>query len=84
MVDNVPQFVTTSDLNSADFDSIVVVAPNVVGLPFKELTTPLQAYLDVDKDLEKGVFVVPSSLPSKKIVFSGTGPLDNDFDDVRR
>ncbi len=45
----------------------------------------LQPFVEVDKDAEKGVFVAPCpSLPAKKIIFSGTGPLDKDYDDVRR
>ena len=84
MADKVPQLLTTNDLNSPDYDSIVVVGPNIQSLPFAQLKTPLQAFLDVDKDSEKGVFVVPSTLTCKRIVFSGTGPLDSDFDDVRR
>jgi hypothetical protein len=39
--------------------------------------------LPVDKSCENGVFVVPSDLPAKKIIFSGTGTLLNEWDDVR-
>ena len=44
----------------------------------------LKAVADVDAKAESGVFLVPSALPSKRIVFSGTGALDRDYDDVRR
>ena len=37
----------------------------------------------MDKTAENGVFVTPSNLPSKKIIFSGTGKFQNDWDDVR-
>ena len=44
----------------------------------------LKAVVDIDAKAESGVFLVPSSLPSKRVVFSSTGPLDRDYDDVRR
>lgn len=39
--------------------------------------------MDIDAKAEAGVFVAPSGLPSKRIIFSGTGPMDKDYDDVR-
>ena len=44
----------------------------------------MKSIADVDAKAEAGVFVVPSALPSKRIIFSGTGPMDKDYDDVRR
>ena len=44
----------------------------------------LKAVVDVDAKAEKGVFLAPTTLPSKRVVFSSTGPLDRDYDDVRR
>ena len=44
----------------------------------------LKAVVDVDAKAEKGVFLAPTTLPSKCVVFSSTGPLDKDYDDVRR
>ncbi len=44
----------------------------------------LQPVVDVDKEAEKGVFVAPApGLPSKRVIFSGTGPMDKDYEDVR-
>jgi len=41
--------------------------------------------VDIDKKAESGVFVAPApGLPGKRIIFSGTGRLDRDYDDVRR
>ncbi len=41
--------------------------------------------VEVDKDAESGIFLVPApDLPAKRIIFAGTGPLDKDYDDVRR
>ena len=44
----------------------------------------MKAVVDVDAKAESGVFLAPTTLPSKRVVFSGTGPLDRDYDDVRR
>ena len=82
MASNLPNIQVTEDLESADFDAIVVVAPSIKSIPFEKVANPLKAYIEVDKSGESGIFVVPSNLPSKKIVFSGTGSLDNDYDDV--
>ena len=78
-----PPIVVTNDLNSTVFDSIIVVAPNIECIPFDILKNPLETYLLVDKNAESGVFAVASELPSKKIIFSGTGKFQNDWDDVR-
>ena len=78
-----PQVEVTDDIKSSNFDALVVIAPNIDNIPFDEVKQPLAAYLDVDKSGENGVFVVPSTLPSKKIVFSSVA-LKSDYDDVTR
>ena len=65
-----PKITAETDIKSANYDAIVVVAPNVADLPIQELKDPLTAYAQVDQSGENGVFVVPSSLPSKKIVLA--------------
>ena len=69
-------------MNSSDFDAIIVVSPEIESIPFASLRNPLKTYSSVDESAQKGVFVVPCNLPAKKIVFSGTGNLQNDWDDV--
>ena len=74
-----------SDLKSCDYDGVVVVAPSVGLVPFEEVKAPLEAVTAVDAAAEKGVFLaVAPQLPGKRVVFSSTGPLDKDYDDVRR
>ena len=73
-----------SDVKSGDYDAVVVVGPSIKNLPLDLLRSPLQAVADVDKAAEHGVFIVPGQGDVKRIVFSGTGPLDKDYDDVRR
>eukprot|EP00095_Tigriopus_kingsejongensis_P012082 maker-scaffold60_size442463-snap-gene-3.26 protein:Tk12082 transcript:maker-scaffold60_size442463-snap-gene-3.26-mRNA-1 annotation:"aminopeptidase -like" len=72
-----------SDLKCTDYDGIVVVSHSIDDLPYKDLQSPLKSMKDVDAKAEKGLFVVPCDLPAKRIIFSGTGPLDKDYDDVR-
>lgn len=77
----------TQDLDSPNYDAIVVVAPKVDDIDehgkLNILKGSLKSYIDIDSTGEKGVFVVPTTLAPKKIVFSGTGNLENDYDDVR-
>ena len=82
MASHLPNIKITEDLESSEFDAIVVVAPKIQNIPFEKVRNPLQSYLEVDKTGENGIFVVPTNLPSKKIIFSGTGALENDYDDV--
>merc|ERR1711936_48178 len=73
----------SKDFNSSDYDAIVVVGAKIDDIPEETIKEPLKAYVNIDPSGEKGVFVVPTNLVPKKIVFSGTGALDNDYDDVR-
>ena len=73
-----------SDLESADYDGVIIVGPNIKDIPIELLRMPLQAVADVDRSAEGGLFVVAGQGGVKRIVFSGTGRLDRDYDDVRR
>ena len=74
----------TKDLNSTEFDAIIAIAQDISSVPFGILKKPLTSYLSLDESAEKGVFMVScDDLPAKKIIFSGTGKLENDWDDVR-
>jgi len=79
-----PSIVVTKDLNSTEFDAIIVIAQDISSVPLDVLKNPLTSYLSLDESAEKGVFMVSLyDLPAKKIIFSGTGKLENDWDDVR-
>ena len=54
-----------------------LVAPKIDDIPFDNLKQSLKSYVQIDANAEKGVFVVPTDLAPKKIVFSGTGALVN-------
>ena len=74
-------------LGYTEFLFFSVVAPKVDDIDehgkLNILKGSLKSYIDIDSTGEKGVFVVPTTLAPKKIVFSGTGNLENDYDDVR-
>ena len=74
----------TENLNSTEFDAIIAIAQDISSVPFGILKKSLTSYLSLDESAEKGVFMVScDDLPAKKIIFSGTGKLENDWDDVR-
>ena len=79
-----PPIVATNNLNSTEFDSIIAIAQDISSVPFDVLKKPLNSYLSLDESAEKGVFMVScDDVPAKKVIFSGTGKLENDWDDVR-
>ena len=84
MLAKIPNLEPCSSLDSKDYDGIVVVAPKIEDIKVEAVKQPLAAFAKVDAAAAGGCFVVPSSLPSGKIIFSSTGPLDKDYDDVRK
>lgn len=92
--DPLPELVVSDDLRSDAFDGVVIVAKSIAELAhFSKFSSPLQAYdlaaalqayADVEPKAEQGCFLVPApGLPAGKLVFSGTGLLEMDYDDVR-
>lgn len=72
------------DVKSKDYDGVVVVASAVSKVTEVAIKEALKKVVEVDKKAESGVFVTPcADFPGKRIIFSGTGPVDRDFDDVR-
>jgi len=82
----VPQLKVTNDLAAAtDFDGVVVVSPSVGQVKHPALHKALKVVAEVDKSADSSVFLAPCpDLPAKRVVYSGTGALDQDIDDVRR
>jgi len=72
-----------SDLESKSYDAIVLVAPDTKDIP-GVLKTALSQVLSLDKSAGgKGCTLVPVPLPAERLIFSGTGPIDRDYDDLR-
>ncbi|XP_029572571.1 putative aminopeptidase W07G4.4 [Salmo trutta] len=77
----------TTDCKNQNYDGIVLVTQSYDTLP-KELEclkAPLQDYSSVDCGLgDKVVVLMVPGLPGKRLVFASTGPVNRDYDDVRR
>lgn len=82
--------VSVESSESAEFDCVVIVgtgldATNLQGGILDKYREPLVAYKQVDKNAEDEVFVLnlPETFSIRRLVYSPTGPLNRDFDDVR-
>jgi len=67
-----------------DYDALVWVAPDFNKAPTESLVSAVKSMVAVDKSVNTSGCVVPVSLPFKRLVYSPTGPLDRDYDDLRR
>ncbi|XP_041643315.1 putative aminopeptidase W07G4.4 [Cheilinus undulatus] len=77
----------TADLKNQNFDGIVLVTQSHDTLPseLECLKAPLQDYSSVDSGLGEEVVVLKvPGLPGNRLVFASTGPVNRDYDDVRR
>jgi len=73
------------DLSQVDHDALVLIAPGVPQLMQEPLRKILELTLKVDKAAGTKGCVVPIDFPAcGRLVFSPTGPLDRDYDDLRR
>ncbi|XP_063346319.1 putative aminopeptidase W07G4.4 [Pelmatolapia mariae] len=77
----------TSDLRNQNFDGIILVTQSHESLPseLESLKAPLQDYSAVDSGLGEEVVVIKvPGLPGNRLVFASTGPVNRDYDDIRR
>ncbi|XP_061672835.1 putative aminopeptidase W07G4.4 [Syngnathoides biaculeatus] len=77
----------TTEVKDQKFDGIILVTHIYDDLPseLECLKAPLQDYNSVDSGLgEEVVLLKVPGLPGNRLVFSATGPVDRDYDDVRR
>ena len=80
-----PEIKLTQSLTSAEYDAVVVVAPSIGAIRQPAIKKALSVMADVDKSADTGCFLAPASdVSGKRVVYSSTGPLDQDIDDVRR
>uniref|UniRef100_A0A8C9SBL4 Zgc:152830 n=1 Tax=Scleropages formosus TaxID=113540 RepID=A0A8C9SBL4_SCLFO len=71
----------------SDFDGVVLVAESYEYLPneLEDLRRPLQDYSSLDSGFTEEVVVVKvPELAGDRLVFASTGPVNRDYDDVRR
>ncbi|KAI3372699.1 hypothetical protein L3Q82_023159, partial [Scortum barcoo] len=77
----------TADLKNQNFDGIVLVTQSYDTLPpeLECLKAPLQDYSSVDSGLgEEVVILKVPGLPGNRLLFASTGPVNRDYDDIRR
>ncbi|CAH1784087.1 unnamed protein product [Owenia fusiformis] len=81
------QLLPCIDVNEGDYDGVVIVTDCSSKLTgnLQALQEPLEQYKQIDASFGKDVSILYlPSLPSKRLIFSPTGPLNRDQDDVRR
>ena len=81
---SVPQLSHCQELESSLYDALVWVGPDFTISKNDSIISALSPVLEVDKAAATNGCVVPVSLPCKRLVYSPTGPLDRDYDDLRR
>lgn len=85
-----PQLIPCVDVKDPQFDGVVVVTDCVAKLSgvnsnLECLKAPLENYRKVDASFGTDVTLIDTDVvPSRRLIFSPTGPLNRDYDDVRR
>jgi len=83
MLNCLPSVSVTSSLEDGDHDCLVLVSPDT-DCDNSRVSSALSSQKSVDKAALDVVSVLAVDLPCKRLVFSPTGPLNRDYDDVRR
>nr|XP_006824473.1 PREDICTED: uncharacterized protein LOC100375552 [Saccoglossus kowalevskii] len=77
----------TTKLSDSTWDGIILVTDKLSNLDdsFEFLKKPLEKLKQIDEAVEKETVVASlNGHPAKRVIFAPTGPLDRDYDDVRR
>ncbi|XDV48706.1 hypothetical protein PO909_018086 [Leuciscus waleckii] len=77
----------TSDCKDPNFDGIILITQSYEQLPdeLECLKAPLQDYSALDCCFGEEVVVVKApGLPGNRLLFASTGPVNRDYDDIRR
>lgn len=81
-----PQLVnaTTQDLKGGEFDAVLFIAPNLDVEGYDNLCTIAKGAAEVDARVGKSAVLIHSSeVAGGRLIYSPTGPLNRDYDDVR-
>ena len=65
-------------------DALVIVAHDAAKIADADLKRALQTYGEINNRLEKEVSVIRMDKAPFRLIYSPTGPLNRDYDDVRR
>lgn len=82
-----PSMKTCADLNSSESDALILVLDDADSLPnqFSSLLPTIKSHQKIVSKFNTGVHIMCcESLHHKKLILSFVGPLDRDYDDVRR
>ncbi|KAL1498053.1 hypothetical protein ABEB36_008913 [Hypothenemus hampei] len=77
------QLVAVTSLDTPDFDSIILVASPNQQISSPILSKTISAAIELDPSLKTEIAILAITLPAKRLVYSPTGELDPDYDDVR-
>ncbi|XP_043537305.1 putative aminopeptidase W07G4.4 [Chiloscyllium plagiosum] len=85
----IPEIFFTTELQATEptCDGIVLVTDSINKLSgdLQQLKVPLNRYKSIDASVEKEVVLANApDFPGARVIFSPTGPLNRDYDDVRR
>ena len=83
MLSCLPPVSVSSSLEDTNYDCLVMVSPDTDS-DHANVSSALSSLKSVDKAALDCVSVLAVDLPCKRMVFSPTGPLTRDYDDVRR
>ncbi|MBD1581182.1 M17 family metallopeptidase [Pseudoalteromonas sp. S16_S37] len=80
-----PLALPCNDLLNNNSDAVIVIAADVHDLQHECLNQAVAPYLAIDARIaSKATLVLADELPGKRLIISPTGPLNRDYDDVRR
>ncbi|KAK3743739.1 hypothetical protein RRG08_043471 [Elysia crispata] len=82
-----PDVIATDTVKDERFDAVVVITDSTENLKgnLELLKIPVQTYTEVDSAADSSaVLIVTDAVPSGRLIWSPTGPLYRDYDDVRR
>ncbi|MBQ4812972.1 leucyl aminopeptidase family protein [Pseudoalteromonas luteoviolacea] len=80
-----PLALPASSWQQNDADAVIVITSNVAELGDAQLNEAVAPYLAVDARLSSQANVLlAEGVPGKRLIVAPTGPLNRDFDDVRR
>lgn len=79
--------IATKKLKDENFDCLLLVIDKLDGLPayLQGIKSEIENYQKIDKSAEKEAALIVTDLaPGRRLIYSPTGPVNRDQDDVRR
>ncbi|KRT83844.1 hypothetical protein AMK59_3409 [Oryctes borbonicus] len=71
-------------IESEGYDGVVFISSNGQEVKSEKLSNPISQFVRLDPTLKSDIAVLPvPEIPAKRLVYAPTGPLDDDYDDVR-